>query len=172
MKILLTIIGVLAFIAVICVVVSIAKGIVRFLIKAFIVVYGGAMIIAGGSTVPKYIMNKFSSVKEVAKEATTKAKKETKKKVKAKKVKAKKIKVEKGEDSMFFACFMKSKGLMLSGIVVSVVLLLFRIKCHLIIPIWGICLPTLLCLLYTAAQVGILFLAYKLDCKWLKRWLK
>lgn len=95
MKILLTIIGVLAFIAVICVVVSIAKGIVRFLIKAFIVVYGGAMIIAGGSTVPNYIMNKFSSVKEVAKEATTKAKKETKKKVKAKKVKAKKIKVEK-----------------------------------------------------------------------------
>ena len=74
MKILLTIIGVLAFIAVICVVVSIAKGIVRFLIKAFIVVYGGAMIIAGSSTVPKYIMNKFSSVKEVAKEATTKVK--------------------------------------------------------------------------------------------------
>ena len=168
MKILLTIIGVLAFIAVICVVVSIAKGIVRFLIKAFIIIYGGAMIIAGGSTIPKYIMNKFSSVKEVAKEATTKAKKETKKKVKAKKVKAKKIKVE----SMFLACFMKSKGLMLSGIVVSIVLLLFRIKCHLIIPIWGICFPTLLCLLYTAVQVGILFLAYKLDCKWLKRWLK
>ena len=95
MKILLTIIGVLAFIAVICVVVSIAKGIVRFLIKAFIVVYGGAMIIAGGSTVPKYIMNKFSSAKEVAKETTTKVKKKAKKKVKAKKAKAKKIKVEK-----------------------------------------------------------------------------
>ena len=105
MKILLTIIGVLAFIAVICVVVSIAKGIVRFLIKAFIIVYGGAMIIAGGSTIPKYIMNKFSSVKEVAKEATTKAKKETKKKVKAKKVKAKKINVAKRRGEHVFCVF-------------------------------------------------------------------
>lgn len=96
MKVLLSIIGVLAFIAVLCVVVSIAKAIVRFLIKAFIIVYGGALIIGCGASIPEYIKNKVSpevKQEETIKKTTTKKKKT--KKVKAKKTKNKKVTIKK-----------------------------------------------------------------------------
>lgn len=96
MKILLSIIGALAFIAVVCVLVSVAKKIVKILMVAFIIIYGGVLLIGGAAMLPEYINNKLNPESEKQQlEAKETGEKTKHKKVKVKKVKAKKIKIKK-----------------------------------------------------------------------------